>query len=54
MDALDSACVLFEPVLIALLATDPRWKDNIPFHEYFHGDPRAARSASATTTGVEK
>ena len=38
MDALDSACVLFEPVLIALLATDPRWKDNIPFHEYFHGD----------------
>jgi len=21
-----------------LLATDPRWKDNIPFHEYFHGD----------------
>jgi hypothetical protein len=20
------------------LATDPRWKDNIPFHEYFHGD----------------
>jgi len=21
-----------------VLATDPRWKDNIPFHEYFHGD----------------
>jgi hypothetical protein len=21
-----------------LLATDVRWKDNIPFHEYFHGD----------------
>ena len=21
-----------------LLATDPRWKDNMPFHEYFHGD----------------
>jgi hypothetical protein len=21
-----------------LLALDPRWKDNIPFHEYFHGD----------------
>ncbi len=21
-----------------ILATDPRWKDNIPFHEYFHGD----------------
>jgi hypothetical protein len=21
-----------------LLATDPRWKDNLPFHEYFHGD----------------
>jgi hypothetical protein len=21
-----------------LLATDPRWRDNIPFHEYFHGD----------------
>jgi hypothetical protein len=20
------------------LATDVRWKDNIPFHEYFHGD----------------
>jgi len=18
--------------------TDPRWRDNIPFHEYFHGD----------------
>ncbi len=21
-----------------LLATDPLWKDNLPFHEYFHGD----------------
>ena len=21
-----------------VLATDPRWRDNIPFHEYFHGD----------------
>ena len=21
-----------------LIATDPRWRDNIPFHEYFHGD----------------
>ena len=21
-----------------LLATDPRWKDNLPFHEYFNGD----------------
>ncbi|TKV60533.1 glucosidase [Nakamurella flava] len=21
-----------------LLATDPRWRDNLPFHEYFHGD----------------
>ena len=21
-----------------LLAGDPRWRDNIPFHEYFHGD----------------
>jgi hypothetical protein len=21
-----------------VLATDPRWKDNLPFHEYFHGD----------------
>src|SRR5664279_4180484 len=23
-----------------LLATDPRWRDNIPFHEYFHGGHR--------------
>jgi hypothetical protein len=22
-----------------LLATDPRWKDSIPFHEDFHGTP---------------
>ena len=21
-----------------IIATDPRWRDNIPFHEYFHGD----------------
>jgi hypothetical protein len=21
-----------------ILAADPRWRDNIPFHEYFHGD----------------
>jgi len=21
-----------------LLAADPRWRDCIPFHEYFHGD----------------
>ncbi|WP_255563072.1 hypothetical protein [Homoserinimonas sp. OAct 916] len=42
MDALDSARVRFEPVLIALLA------------RLIMTTPRAARSASATTTGVEK
>ncbi|HET8970653.1 MAG TPA: hypothetical protein VFN19_06325, partial [Candidatus Nanopelagicales bacterium] len=32
-----------------LLATDPRWKDNIAFHEYFHGDTGAGLGASHQT-----
>ena len=32
-----------------LLATDPRWKDNIPFHEYFHGDTGAGLGAEHQT-----
>ncbi|MHB8717480.1 MAG: MGH1-like glycoside hydrolase domain-containing protein [Candidatus Dormibacteria bacterium] len=33
---------------------DPRWRDNIPFHEYFHGDTAAGLGASHQTgwTGV--
>lgn len=31
------------------LATDPRWKDNIPFHEYFHGDTGMGLGASHQT-----
>jgi hypothetical protein len=32
-----------------LLATDPRWRDNIPFHEYFHGDTGAGLGAMHQT-----
>jgi hypothetical protein len=32
-----------------LLATDPRWKDNIAFHEYFHGDTGMGLGASHQT-----
>ena len=32
-----------------LLATDPRWRDNIPFHEYFHGDTGAGLGATHQT-----
>ncbi len=36
------------------LQTDPAWHDNIPFHEYFHGDTGAGLGASHQTgwTGV--
>ncbi len=32
-----------------LLARDPRWRDNIAFHEYFHGDTGAGLGASHQT-----
>ncbi len=32
-----------------LLATDPRWKDNIAFHEYFHGDTGMGLGAAHQT-----
>ena len=32
-----------------LMQTDPRWCDNIPFHEYFHGDTGAGLGASHQT-----
>ena len=32
-----------------LLATDPRWRDNIPFHEYFHADNGAGLGATHQT-----
>ena len=32
-----------------LLATDPRWKDNLPFHEYFHGDTGMGLGAAHQT-----
>jgi hypothetical protein len=37
-----------------LLRDDPAWRDNIPFHEYFHGDTGAGLGASHQTgwTGV--
>ncbi|WP_395729077.1 MGH1-like glycoside hydrolase domain-containing protein [Nakamurella sp.] len=31
------------------LATDPRWKDNLPFHEYFHGDTGMGLGAAHQT-----
>jgi len=34
---------------VPLLAEDPRWKDLIPFHEYFHGDSAAGLGASHQT-----
>ncbi len=34
-----------------LLATDPRWKDNVPFHEYFHGDTGAGLGACTRPAG---
>ncbi len=33
----------------ALSATDPRWRDNITFYEYFHGDTGAGLGASHQT-----
>jgi hypothetical protein len=32
-----------------ILATDPRWRDLIPFHEYFHGDTGAGLGAEHQT-----
>jgi mannosylglycerate hydrolase MGH1-like protein len=32
-----------------LFQTDPRWRDNITFHEYFHGDTGAGLGASHQT-----
>jgi hypothetical protein len=32
-----------------LLGRDPRWRDNIAFHEYFHGDSGAGLGASHQT-----
>jgi len=32
-----------------LLATDPRWRDNVSFYEYFHGDTAAGLGASHQT-----
>ncbi len=39
---------------VELMQTDPRWKDNLLFHEYFHGDNGAGLGASHQTgwTGV--
>ena len=31
------------------LAADPRWRDNIGFYEYFHGDDGAGLGASHQT-----
>jgi hypothetical protein len=33
----------------AAFQTDPRWRDLIPFHEYFHGDNGAGIGASHQT-----
>jgi hypothetical protein len=33
----------------ALLADDPRWRDNVAFNEYFHGDTGAGLGASHQT-----
>ena len=32
-----------------MLQTDPRWRDNITFFEYFHGDNGAGLGASHQT-----
>ncbi len=32
-----------------VLALDPRWRDNVPFHEYFHGDSGAGLGAEHQT-----
>jgi hypothetical protein len=32
-----------------LFQDDPRWRDNLPFHEYFHGDNGAGLGASHQT-----
>jgi hypothetical protein len=39
---------------VAKLQDDPRWRDNVPFNEYFHGDNGAGLGASHQTgwTGV--
>ena len=34
-----------------ILATDPRWRDNIPFHEYFHGDTGQGSAPSTRPAG---
>jgi hypothetical protein len=31
------------------LQRDPRWRDNVPFHEYFHGDNGRGVGASHQT-----
>jgi hypothetical protein len=32
-----------------LFQNDPRWRDHVPFHEYFHGDTGAGVGASHQT-----
>jgi hypothetical protein len=32
-----------------LVQSDPRWRDLVPFHEYFHGDTGAGLGASHQT-----
>src|SRR5260370_10248612 len=34
------------------LQHDPNWKDNLMFHEYFHGDNAAGLGATHQTGGV--
>ena len=34
---------------VEMLQTDPAWKDNLPFHEYFHGDNGAGLGAMHQT-----
>ena len=34
---------------VEMLQTDPRWRDNITFFEYFHGDNGAGLGASHQT-----
>ena len=39
------------PVLgdVELFQSDPHWRDNVPFHEYFHGDSGRGVGASHQT-----
>ena len=32
-----------------IMQTDPHWRDNLLFHEYFHGDNGSGRGASHQT-----